>query len=119
MLQMQRKMMKMTRKSFPSEYITAHLNNLLESFKSNNPPVYLPKWERLDVLLNTTQATVNQLEALIWDKVNQSIIPELKGLPYIEINNTLENNKFLAFFEILKAPSAGFEVFSILREFLE
>jgi CRISPR-associated protein Csb1 len=57
---------------------------------------YLPWEKRLDVLLNTPQATANQLEALIWDEVNQDIIPELQGLPYIEIKNTLANNQFLA-----------------------
>ncbi|MDR9402924.1 MAG: type I-U CRISPR-associated RAMP protein Csb1/Cas7u [Halothece sp. Uz-M2-17] len=82
--------------------ITAHLENLLVTAK---PPMfldvgvsqaYLPWEQRLDVLLNTPQATANQLEALIWDEVNQDIIPELQGLPYIEIRNTRANNQFLA-----------------------
>jgi len=82
--------------------ITAHLENLLVTAK---PPMfldvgisqaYLPWEQRLDVLLNTPQATANQLEAIIWDEVNQDIIPELQGLPYIEIRNTLANNQFLA-----------------------
>lgn len=83
--------------------ITAKLNNLLVTAK---PPTfldvgvsqaYLPWDKRLDVLLNTPQATANQLEALIWDEVNHDVIPELQGLPYVEIKNTLATgDPFLA-----------------------
>ncbi len=56
---------------------------------------YLPWENRHDVLLNSPQATANQFEALIWDSANNSLIPELEGLPYVEIANTL-NGKFVA-----------------------
>lgn len=56
---------------------------------------YLPWENRHDVLLNSPQATANQFEALIWDSANNSLIPELKGLPYVEIVNTLDG-KFVA-----------------------
>ena len=81
--------------------LTAELDNLLVTAK---PPIfmdvgvsqaYLPWHNRHDVLLNTPQATANQLEALIWDDVNHQLIPELAGLPYIEIINTL-TGQFLA-----------------------
>ncbi len=83
--------------------LTAQLENLLVTTK---PPqfldvgvseAYLPWKNRLDVLLNTPQATANQLEALIWDAVNHDVIPQLQGLPYIEIKNTLATgDQFLA-----------------------
>lgn len=56
---------------------------------------YLPWENRHDVLLNSPQATANQFEALIWDCAKNSLIPELKGLPYIEIVNSLDQ-KFVA-----------------------
>ena len=56
---------------------------------------YLPWENRHDVLLNSPQATANQFEALIWDSANNCLIPELKGLPYVEIINSL-TGKFVA-----------------------
>lgn len=56
---------------------------------------YLPWENRHDVLLNSPQATANQFEALIWDSANNRLIPELEGLPYIEIVNSLDG-KFVA-----------------------
>lgn len=46
---------------------------------------YLPWEQRLDVLLHTPQATANLIEASIWDSVNHALIPELEGLPFVEI----------------------------------
>ncbi|NER84448.1 MAG: type I-U CRISPR-associated protein Cas7 [Leptolyngbya sp. SIO1D8] len=46
---------------------------------------YLPWERRLDVLLHTPQATANLIEASIWDDVNHTLIPELAGLPFVEI----------------------------------
>ena len=57
---------------------------------------YLPWENRHDVLLNSPQATANQFESLIWDSAKNSLIPELAGLPYIEIVNSLNENKFVA-----------------------
>ena len=51
---------------------------------------YLPWANRHDVLLNSPQATANQFEAVIWDSANNRLIPELEGLPYIEIVNSLD-----------------------------
>jgi CRISPR-associated protein Csb1 len=46
---------------------------------------YLPWEQRLDVLLHTPQATANLIEESIWDAVNHQLIPELEGLPFVEI----------------------------------
>lgn len=46
---------------------------------------YLPWEQRLDVLLHTPQATANLIEDSIWDSVNHTLIPELQGLPFVEI----------------------------------
>jgi CRISPR-associated protein Csb1 len=46
---------------------------------------YLPWEQRLDVLLHTPQATANLIEDSIWDSVNHTLIPELEGLPFVEI----------------------------------
>ncbi|PIG90923.1 type I-U CRISPR-associated RAMP protein Csb1/Cas7u [Gloeocapsopsis sp. IPPAS B-1203] len=46
---------------------------------------YLPWEQRLDVLLHTPQATANLIEDSIWDSVNHTLIPELAGLPFVEI----------------------------------
>ncbi|MBD1864247.1 MULTISPECIES: type I-U CRISPR-associated RAMP protein Csb1/Cas7u [Trichocoleus] len=46
---------------------------------------YLPWEQRLDVLLHTPQATANLIEESIWDAVNHTLIPELEGLPFVEI----------------------------------
>jgi CRISPR-associated protein Csb1 len=46
---------------------------------------YLPWEQRLDVLLHTPQATANLIEEGIWDAVNHTLIPELEGLPFVEI----------------------------------
>lgn len=46
---------------------------------------YLPWEQRTDVLLHTPQATANLIEESIWDAVNHSLIPELEGLPFVEI----------------------------------
>lgn len=46
---------------------------------------YLPWEQRLDVLLHTPQATANLIEESIWDGVNHKFIPELEGLPFVEI----------------------------------
>jgi CRISPR-associated protein Csb1 len=56
---------------------------------------YLPWENRHDVLLNSPQATANHLEAVIWDSAHNQLIPELEGLPYIEIVNSLDG-KFTA-----------------------
>lgn len=56
---------------------------------------YLPWENRHDVLLNSPQATANQFEALIWDSANNCLIPELEGLPYIEIIDP-RDGKFIA-----------------------
>lgn len=88
----------------PLTTVTATLENLLVTVK---PPTfldvgvsqaYLPWKQRLDVLLNTPQATANQLESSIWDEVNHCLIDDLKGLPYIRIENSLKEgkDKFLA-----------------------
>lgn len=46
---------------------------------------YLPWEQRLDVLLHTPQATANLIEDSIWDEVHHQLIPELAGLPFVEI----------------------------------
>lgn len=46
---------------------------------------YLPWEQRLDVLLHTPQATANLIEASVWDAVNHSFIPELAGLPFVDL----------------------------------
>jgi CRISPR-associated protein Csb1 len=46
---------------------------------------YLPWEQRLDVLLHTPQATANLIEESIWDAVNHKLIPELEGLPFVDI----------------------------------
>ncbi|GAB4232115.1 MAG: hypothetical protein Kow00121_60270 [Elainellaceae cyanobacterium] len=46
---------------------------------------YLPWEQRLDVLLHTPQATANLIEDSIWDAVKHQLIPELEGLPFVEI----------------------------------
>jgi len=46
---------------------------------------YLPWESRLDVLLHTPQATANLIEESIWDAVNHTLIPELAGLPFVDI----------------------------------
>lgn len=46
---------------------------------------YLPWEQRLDVLLHTPQATANLIEDSVWDAVKHELIPELKGLPFVDI----------------------------------
>lgn len=46
---------------------------------------YLPWEQRLDVLLHTPQATANLIEDIVWDAVKHELIPELKGLPFVDI----------------------------------
>ncbi len=46
---------------------------------------YLPWEQRLDVLLHTPQATANLIEESIWDAVSHTLIPELSGLPFVDI----------------------------------
>jgi CRISPR-associated protein Csb1 len=46
---------------------------------------YLPWEQRLDVLLHTPQATANLIEDSVWDAVKHSLIPELEGLPFVDI----------------------------------
>lgn len=46
---------------------------------------YLPWEQRLDVLLHTPQATANLIEDSVWDNVNHTLIPDLAGLPFVEI----------------------------------
>lgn len=46
---------------------------------------YLPWEQRLDVLLHTPQATANLIEDSIWDSVKHQLIPELEGLPFVDI----------------------------------
>jgi CRISPR-associated protein Csb1 len=46
---------------------------------------YLPWEQRLDVLLHTPQATANLIEDSIWDAVKHELIPELEGLPFVDI----------------------------------
>jgi CRISPR-associated protein Csb1 len=46
---------------------------------------YLPWEQRLDVLLHTPQATANLIEDMVWDAVNHALIPELQGLPFVDI----------------------------------
>lgn len=46
---------------------------------------YLPWEQRYDVLLHTPQATANLIEASVWDAVNHALVPELEGMPFVEI----------------------------------
>lgn len=46
---------------------------------------YLPWEQRLDVLLHTPQATANLIEDMVWDAVNHQLVPELQGLPFVDI----------------------------------
>ncbi len=71
--------------------ITAEFESALPTVK---PPsfldvgvsqAFLPWEQRLDVLLNTAQATANLIEDSIWDAVHHKLIPELEGLPFVEI----------------------------------
>lgn len=38
------------------------------------------------LLVESTQSMANRLEAVCWDSLNDDLIPELKGLPYIRVN---------------------------------
>lgn len=71
--------------------ITVEFDSALPTVK---PPVflnvgvsqaYLPWAQRLDVLLHTPQATANLIEDSVWDAVRHELIPEFKGLPFVEI----------------------------------
>ena len=71
--------------------ITVEFDSALPTVK---PPVfldvgvsqaYLPWAQRLDVLLHTPQATANLVEDSVWDAVQHDLIPQLKGLPFVEI----------------------------------
>jgi len=71
------------------------LNVITVDFESALPTVLtfldvgvsgLPPWEqRVDVLLHTCQATANLIEDSVWDAVEHSLIPELEGLPFVDI----------------------------------
>lgn len=81
------------------------------------------------LLVESAQSVANRLEMAIWDEANDDLIPELKGLPYIRVNNPdgapLTNSileahrinspyilegKDRSVFDRLKADAAGMEI---------
>jgi CRISPR-associated protein Csb1 len=81
------------------------------------------------LLVESAQSVANRLEMAIWDEVTDDLIPELKGLPYIRVNNAdgspLTNSvleahrinspyilegKDRSVFDRLKADAAGMEI---------
>lgn len=44
-----------------------------------------PKNGKLSVVVHSPQATANSLEAVTWNTLNNCVVPELEGLPYVEI----------------------------------
>ncbi len=81
------------------------------------------------LLVESAQSVANRLELTIWDEANDDLIPELRGLPYIRVNNPdgspLTNSileahrinspyilegKDRSVFDRLKADAAGMEI---------
>ncbi|MCX6864800.1 MAG: type I-U CRISPR-associated RAMP protein Csb1/Cas7u [Verrucomicrobia bacterium] len=80
------------------------------------------------LLVESAQSVANRLEMAIWDEANDDLIPELKGLAYIQVkkdgknftNSILEahriNSPYIlegkdkSVFNQLKADAAGFEI---------
>lgn len=80
------------------------------------------------LLVESAQSVANRLEMAIWDEANDELIPELKGLAYIQVkkdgknftNSILEahriNSPYIlegkdkSVFNQLKADAAGFEI---------
>ena len=38
------------------------------------------------VLVESPQSVANRLETVCWDKVNGNLVPELDGMPYVQVN---------------------------------
>lgn len=66
------------------------------SFKDVGPGVFKnPMTGATDVVIQSPQGTANLLELTCWDAKTQNLVPELEGLPYVELINK-DSNLFAA-----------------------